>query len=549
MPVCRVVVQARTSSRRLPGKCLLPVAGYPAAILATLRVTHPGWQSVLATSDDPSDNQLARLGRASGITVVRGPLTDVLARFLIAAEGLPDDAIIARLTGDNLFPDAHLLGDVVEEFVQRKHRYLVTWSASLDAPYGLAVEVFRAGALREAAENAVRASDREHVTPWIRRAFGVATFRPRGMPPGFGRLRCTMDTLDDYLRIASLFEGIADPVRVSWSELCARLEQAPDTPRYTLPAKMHLGQVHSDLVLGTAQLGGTYGIANTSGPPSESDAIDLVRTALRHGVTHIDTARAYGTSEQRIGTALSGGGAADAHIVTKLTPLDAVEEDASRKALTNLVDSSVFQSCRELRRFTLPTLLVHRASDRIRWNGAVWKRLCALRDQGVIGALGVSAATPEEALAALDDPDVRHVQIPFNILDWRWKEAGVDVVAKRRNDVTIHGRSPLLQGLLAAPNPHLWPNVPAIDPKSILGKLTAIARHLERESLLDLSLAYARSHEWIHGVVAGFERMEQLMEAVRLFTHPKLDSAAIEYIESERGVYTPCLHDPARWPR
>ena len=32
-----VIMQARTSSSRLPGKALLPVAGYPAAILAALR--------------------------------------------------------------------------------------------------------------------------------------------------------------------------------------------------------------------------------------------------------------------------------------------------------------------------------------------------------------------------------------------------------------------------------------------------------------------------------------------------------------------------------
>lgn len=549
MPECRVIVQARTASSRLPAKCLLPVAGYPAAILAALRVAHPGWQTLLATSDDPSDDHLSHLGEAAGLTVARGPLSDVLSRFLLAVQGLPDDGVVVRLTADNLFPDALLLREVVDEFVRSEHPYLITWSPSLDAPHGLVAEVFRAGTLREAAAKAASASDREHVTPWIRRVYGIATHRPRGMPRGYGRLRCTMDTLEDYLRIASLFRGAADPVRISWIELCARLEKEPDLPRFLLPAKIRLGEVHSSLVLGTAQLGGAYGIANASGAPSEDEAVELVRAAIRHGVTHVDTARAYGASERRIGAALSGGRGADAHIVTKLAPLDAVGDDATRRFLTSLVDASVFRSCRELRRSTLPTLLVHRASDRIRWNGAVWKRLLSLRDQGVIDRLGVSAATPEEAIAALEDPEVRLVQIPFNILDGRWKEAGVDEAAMKRLDVIVHGRSPLLQGLLASANPDLWPRVPGVDPRSILNKLNTLARELQRESLLDLAFAYARSHPWIHGVVAGFEKIKQLMEAVRLFTRPELESDEIEYVESQRELCPPSLLDPSRWPR
>lgn len=579
MPLCRVILQARTSSSRLPAKCLLPVAGYPAAVLAALRVVHPAWECILATSDDPSDDRLVRLALEHGLTVARGPLKDVLARFTRAAEGLPDDAIVVRLTADNLFPDARLLHAAVDEFVTRNHGYLITWTPALDVPHGLTVEVFRAGALREAAARAERADDREHVTPWIRRKFGVATLRPSGLPPGSGRLRCTMDTLEDYLRIASVFDGAGDPVLVSWTQLCARLSQLPGTPRFAVPVKVHLGEAHSDLVLGTAQLGWkgeTAGAAVASRPgaradagtsedngrreapldgvpctcaPSEDEAIDLVRTALRHGVTHIDTGRAFGASERRIGTALAGARARDAHVVTRLVPMDDVGEDASPRLLVSLVDASVFKSCRELGRFTLPTLLVHQARDRIRWNGAVWKRLLALRDQGVIGTLGVSAATPEEALAALDDPDVRHVQIPFNLLDWRWKEAGLDAAAERRRDVTIHGRSPLLRGLLAAPEPARWPGVPGVDPLSILNKLAGIARDLGRESLLDLALAYARSHDWIHGVVTGFSRTEQLLEAVRLFTLPTLDRAAIGYVESRRDRCPSDLLDPSRWPR
>jgi len=555
-PKCRVIIQARTSSSRLPGKGLLPIGGFPAAVLAVLRVSHPDWESVLATSDDPTDDRLAQMGRAYGLAVVRGPLDDVLARFVLAVDGLPDEAIVARLTADNVVPDARLVEEALGEFARGRYRYLITWTPTSDVPQGLTVELFHAGALREAAGKATLSADREHVTPWIRRAFGVSVFRPKALSPGAGRLRCTIDTLDDYLRVARAFDGVADPVRAPWTELLDRLERSPGTPRCVLPVKMHQGVVHSDLVLGTARLGrepaatpvAQGGLGSRTGTPV-STATELVLTAVRHRVTHIDTAPAYGASERLIGAALSKARASEVRVVTKLAPLDDVEEDASPRFLTNLVDASVFRSCRELRCFAVPALLVKRAADRNRWKGAVWRRLVELRDQGVIGALGVAVATPEEALGALDDPDVQHVQIPFNILDGRWKESGFDVAVQRRADVTVHARSPVPPVVLDAPWPQRRPSLPGVDRDALRGKLAALAHDLGRENLADLCFAYVRSYDWIHGVIAELDTAGALEEAVRLFNAPKLNRAAIQHVESqvapERDLCPPSLFDLA----
>ena len=59
------------------------------------------------------------------------------------------------------------------------------------------------------------------------------------------------------------------------------------------------------------------------------------------------------------------------------------------------------------------------------FGGAVWERLIELLEDGTVLALGVSVQSPEEAIAALDDTDVQHLQLPFNLLDWRWRESGV----------------------------------------------------------------------------------------------------------------------------
>ena len=108
-----IVIQARCSSSRLPGKVLLPVAGYPIAVLVAKRAATKGFPVVVATSTDSSDDILASTLRDYGLQVVRGPLEDVLGRCLMAIQNVSDDTAIVRLTADNLFPD----GAFVEELV------------------------------------------------------------------------------------------------------------------------------------------------------------------------------------------------------------------------------------------------------------------------------------------------------------------------------------------------------------------------------------------------------------------------------------------------
>ena len=57
------------------------------------------------------------------------------------------------------------------------------------------------------------------------------------------------------------------------------------------------------MALGTVQLGIEYGAANKTGMPTEEEAIAMIRTAAERGVMSLDTARAYGLSEHRIGKA------------------------------------------------------------------------------------------------------------------------------------------------------------------------------------------------------------------------------------------------------
>ena len=306
-------------------------------------------------------------------------------------------------------------------------------------------------------------------------------------------------------------------------------------------------QQTAQLVLGTAQLGLAYGAANHRGQPDERQARLIVTAAINAGVCWLDTAAAYGTSEARIGAYVPMG--SPARVVTKLAPLDEMHEETPIAEVLRAVDESVRRSCYRLRTDRLDALLLHRARH-LTWRaGAIWRRLKMLRDGGAILDLGVSVATPEEALAALRDSDVRHIQLPFNLLDWRWRESGAIEALALRPEVTVHVRSVYLQGLLAAGPEVRWPTITGVDSADLNFQLFDLTRRMNRESVADLCLAYARSQDWIDGIVVGMEHVSQLALNMSLFKRPALTVAEARHIEATLPRAPEQLLNPARWPK
>ncbi|MFM8375015.1 MAG: cytidylyltransferase domain-containing protein, partial [Phenylobacterium sp.] len=96
------ILQARMSSSRLPGKVLKPLLGQPMILrqVERLRRCRELDRIVVATSLDPSDDILAETLAEAGLETVRGPLDDVLGRFVLAADQLGLEGDIVRLTAD-----------------------------------------------------------------------------------------------------------------------------------------------------------------------------------------------------------------------------------------------------------------------------------------------------------------------------------------------------------------------------------------------------------------------------------------------------------------
>lgn len=543
----RIIVQARTNSSRLPGKALLPIRGWPVAVLAALRAARSGFDVTIATTTDPSDDALAGFSASTGLHVVRGSVDDVFQRFIEATADLSDSDIAIRLTGDNLLPDADFCARLAEDLDASESDLVGTRWPESGLPYGLAGEAFRVSALRAGARTTLSNYEKEHVTPWIWRNRPTRVFSGLLKGHELANRRCTIDNFTDFARIRDLFDRVEDPISEPWHALVERLRMLADADTGSVTRRSRANPSSSRFVLGTAQLGMKYGTWHQTELPSDKDAEDVVLQALELGVNCIDTARAYSLSEQRIGAALARVGAShDVTVVTKLDPLSSVPENAPEWAVRAAVEASIYASCRALRLQTLPVLLLHRSSHVEAWHGAAWRSLLDLRSQGVITRLGASVQNTEQAAAVIANRDIEYLQLPFNLLDWRWQRDGIPDLLEDRADIIVHARSVFLQGVLLNSSGN-WPAVEHKAAKEIIAWLEGGTKQLGRESIADLCVAFARSQNWIDGLVIGTENETQLRDNISLFTNPEISPEHIANLLDSRRQVSESLLDPSKW--
>lgn len=534
-----VVIQARTNSSRLPGKVLLPIAGLPIVVLAAKRAANTGQKVVVAISKERTDDSLAEVLRSYNIECYRGDLENVLGRFVDLLRDFDGQDTVCRLTADNVLPDGHLIDEVEKHFHENNLDYLACNGAQSGLPYGVSLEITRVGHLREAGEHAEDPADFEHVTPYVARKFG-RTYFTKYAEKRMGHYRCTIDCLDDYLVIEKLFRGASDPVNTCALDLVDQLRGFYLQPQVERPI--------NKLVLGAAQLGLNYGVSNIHGKPSLETSRRLIKTAIVNGVEFIDTARAYGNSEEVIRHSLSDGWQGRAHIVTKIMPLEHLSENASPSVIDAFVDASLYRSMVSLGVQKIDTMLLHRACDLNNWNGRVWKRLIEHQDEGRVQNLGVSVQSVDELLQSLDVDTVSHIQLPFNILDRRWDDYFSYIEkAKSERNLTIHVRSVLLQGLLVNRDIKTWRRAHIDDPIPVWEWLDGMQEEFQRSSLADLCIGFVAGMPWVDGIVIGVETIEQLLENLKLLGGLPLSDLQIEIARRSRPKVDLESVNPALW--
>jgi aryl-alcohol dehydrogenase-like predicted oxidoreductase len=261
----------------------------------------------------------------------------------------------------------------------------------------------------------------------------------------------------------------------------------------------------SKLALGTAQFGLDYGVANQSGRMQFEDVQSVITLAGNQGIDTLDTAIAYGDSENVLGRV----GVADWNLVTKLPAVPEPCRDVGVWVL-----GQIEGSLQRLKISVLDGVLLHRPEQLAGSVGpALLDALESLKNRGVVRKIGVSVYSHEE-LALLPRqwaPDL--VQAPMNVLDRRLLESGwVDQLKIR--GVELHVRSIFLQGLLLMSQearPSRFGRWPAV--------WSAWSDWLSTTGLTPLQacLGYAMSLQQVDRVVVGVDslaHLDQILVAV-----------------------------------
>jgi spore coat polysaccharide biosynthesis protein SpsF len=201
------IIQARTSSTRLPGKVLkeLPLGSGVSDLAQVVRRTRCAAtvaEVVVATSDQPEDDAIVAICETEGVPFFRGSLEDVLSRYYLAARAFAFDVVV-RVTSDCPCIDPAIIDLVVERHLQGDSDYTANVSRRT-FPHGLDLEVVGFETLELMNERAETPYEREHVyleRNDLRRVFVEA---PAGY---FGPdIRVTLDTPRDYALLCAVFD-------------------------------------------------------------------------------------------------------------------------------------------------------------------------------------------------------------------------------------------------------------------------------------------------------------------------------------------------------
>lgn len=197
----------------------------------------------------------------------------------------------------------------------------------------------------------------------------------------------------------------------------------------------------SEVSLGTWQVGGGWG-----GEFDQETATDILNTALDHGINFIDTADVYsdGASEKAVGEFVRFK-SEKLYVATKcgrqLTPH--TNEQYTPEVLRKFVEESLVNSGLE----TLDLIQIHCPPTEVYYRPEIFEEFDKLKDEGKILNLGVSVEKVEEALKAIEYPNVTTIQIIFNMFRQRPKELFFEQAKEKNIGVIV--RVPLASGLLS----------------------------------------------------------------------------------------------------
>jgi len=237
------IIQARIGSTRLLRKVMLNILGKPVLWHVVNRVSKARLIDglIVATTVNSEDDIIVEFCKSNNIVVFRGSENDVLDRYYQCAKehNIKD---IVRITSDCPLHDPNVIDMVITEYLKWDYDYVCN-TIEYTFPDGFDVEVFPFTALEDAWKNAKLASEREHVTPYIRKS---EKFKKKNVFSNkkYPIYRCSLDHSEDYEFIKRIYEGIGREMFYI-DEVIGYLEEHPELLKINQHIKINEGYFKS----------------------------------------------------------------------------------------------------------------------------------------------------------------------------------------------------------------------------------------------------------------------------------------------------------------
>ncbi|MHA7863439.1 MAG: aldo/keto reductase [Flagellimonas marinaquae] len=252
--------------------------------------------------------------------------------------------------------------------------------------------------------------------------------------------------------------------------------------------------------MGTVQLGLDYGINNKSGKPELTEAFEILSSAYKRGIRILDTAEAYGNSQEVIGSFHKKNPKAKFNIISK------VSKDGN---LGNIKDN-LLKSLKVLEIESFYGYMVHNYQT-LKETPSVYPDMLNIKNEGFTKLIGISLYDNDEIQDVIDNYHFDFIQIPYNLMD-NHNFRGEMIEKAKNSGLGVHTRSSFLQGLLFMDIMELPKSLGPV--KKDLERIKGIcARH--NMEVQDLSLGYVNSKNYIDHIVIGVDSNKQLLSNLK----------------------------------
>ena len=277
----------------------------------------------------------------------------------------------------------------------------------------------------------------------------------------------------------------------------------------------------SNICVGTVELGMKYGLYSNGEKaiPSQQKSIDLLLESFDNGINFLDTAPAYGNSEEIVGKAIQKWNK-KIYLATKI---ENFSDKPDKSELRKRIKLSITNSLRNLKVDQIDLLQIHSMNIKDDTYLYTLEILQKYLDKEIIGALGATVYEVEEAKAAIQSTLISAIQVQYNLLDQKMADEVFSLA--NNNDIAILSRSTFLKGALTKRMSYLPSTLTEL--KKLVGKAKLFANEYS-ESLTSFALKFCISNEQINAVLIGIRNSDELNYALEVCNDEPLSKSTLD---------------------